>query len=391
MSNLNDRNNIMPNMNNNIISNQNDNIIMPNLNDRNNIMPNMNNRNNIIMPNLNDRNNIMPNINNRNDNIISNQNNRNDIIMLNQNNNLNSIPENNILNYNSIDENINFNNNLEMKNNEIQLYNNLNKELTYQYEILKNKELEIKNNILEMNLLNDNINKIINNYSYIFKTQYLQLEVSNRNNESSYIWNFNKSFNNVIGIKLMTYSLPSPKYNINKNKNDNLKIKIDDIIYEIIIPYGYYTINELITIINKNILELKINENNIIFSLDNITQKINIKSNINIELISTLLLKNNLGFTDINKINLENDDIEFNANNIWDLRLDSKVYLFLKNISNNEPYGILYFNNISICNLTFNEPIKLDFLEISFIDEYGIYYNFYNSYHELNFIIEKNI
>ena len=46
---------------------------------------------------------------------------------------------------------------------------------------------------------------------------------------------------------------------------------------------------------------------------------------------------------------------------------------------------------MSICNFNFEEPIILDKLEIVFVDEYGLDYNFYNLSHELNFVIEKNI
>jgi hypothetical protein len=235
----------------------------------------------------------------------------------------------------------------------------------------------------------------------------------------------------------MSYSLPNVKYNINKNKNDNLNILINNIEYNIIIPYGFYSITELLNYINnylsillkkikdsnkneleniksnineneleiiksnknENELEIEIEDSNtnqneleikeneldeyIIFTLDEISQKIKINSNIDFKFKDSYLLKKNLGFTNINN--------KYIADNIYDLRLDNKIYLFLRNISDTIPFGILYFNNISICNFNFETPINLDKLDIIFIDEYGNNYNFYNLPHELNFIIEKNI
>ena len=77
------------------------------------------------------------------------------------------------------------------------------------------------------------------------------------------------------------------------------------------------------------------------------------------------------------------------ADNTWDLRLDNKVYIYLSNLSNAIPFGILYFNNISICNFKFESSYTLSNLEIEFKDENGIEYDFCNLPHELNFVIEK--
>ena len=350
--------------------------------------------------------------------------------------------------------------------------------LLNEFEKLKIKEQEIKNKILEINILSNSVTNTINKYNYMFKTHYLQLEITNNENKSSYIWNFNQPIKEINSIKLMSYSIPEPKYNINKNINDKLNIMIEDEIYEILIPFGFYDIYQLIEKINdslKNLLnnietidkkkidnieidndnknkileeiesdDKKINKSNtsevsesddsknndkklnksnisevsecedlknndkklnkgnkqknvknkeleksikslkyILFEIDNFTKKIKINSNINYKLISTSLIKNNLGFINLQQI----------ADNTWDLRLDSKVYLFLQNLSDNIPFGILYFvkNNLSICNFNFTESIVLDKLEIVFADENGLEYNFYNLPHELNFVIEKNI
>ena len=70
-----------------------------------------------------------------------------------------------------------------------------------------------------------------------------------------------------------------------------------------------------------------------------------------------------------------------------------KVYLFLRNLSDTIPFGILapQSNFINICNFNFDDFITLNKLEIVFTDEYGLDYNFYNLPHNLNFVIEKHI
>jgi hypothetical protein len=427
---------------NNIITNLNQ--IDTNIYFKNNNINQIENNTSLINQNNNNLNQIDNNtylINQNNNSYLTNQNNNNNnvnqidnnISLINQNNNLNQIDNNtinssnNLINTNNINQifdelllnmkntmkntmdnyiqivhdkillinnttNIqnNFNENLLVIDNNIKNYLN---ELNNKYSNFITIDNDINNRIIELNTKN-NILK---------KTEFLQLVVSNKDNNSSYIWDFNQAIDNIISIKLISYSLPIPKYNINKNINNLIKILINNDEYDIIIPIGYYTINNLLKIINEkltNIIEEKYNisteqktkkktnknTNYILFSLDEITQKIKITSNLNIDLLQTPLLNINLGFININKNNNE-----YISDNIWDLRTSNKVYLFLKNLSEEIPFGILYFNDINICNFKFSEPITLNNLEIYFLDENSNQYNFYNLHHELNFIIEKNI
>ena len=53
---------------------------------------------------------------------------------------------------------------------------------------------------------------------------------------------------------------------------------------------------------------------------------------------------------------------------IYDLRLPSKLLLYIKNINQN-PVCLLNFNNTSICNLQFNNPLTLSSLDLEFYTE----------------------
>ena len=242
---------------------------------------------------------------------------------------------------------------------------------------LKEKELKFK----EKELYNkeEHINNLINNYKYISNTEYLQLEVSNPDNKAQYNWIIKNVINNIIAIKLLSYSLPLPRYNIEDNINNIFKYIINKIDKTIIIPSGKYLIDELINYINDN------NEDNIKLSI-NYNQKIIIEtSNENdiISIVSTHLSTYNLGFI----TTIENNKLI--ANNTWDLRINDKVYLYLNNISDNIPFGILYYNGQSISQFKFQNPFNLDKLEIDFRDSYNNNINFYNLPHTLSFLIEK--
>ena len=187
---------------------------------------------------------------------------------------------------------------------------------------------------------------------------------------------------NVIGIKLLSYSLPEPKFNIEENKNNIFKLKINENVLEIKIPTGKYKIEELIDFIN---IEIKKEYEDINIYLNN-QQKVVIVSEINeISIISTNLSKNNFGF--INQYYKCNNIV---ADKIWDLRINNKVYLYLENLSDTIPFGILYFNGLTTNNpeFKFEEPYNLNSLKINFKDMNNNEYNFYDLPHNLNFIIE---
>jgi hypothetical protein len=120
------------------------------------------------------------------------------------------------------------------------------------------------------------------------------------------------------------------------------------------------------------------NNNDLIFSID-FTQKVSIKSkdgNTQFQIIPTYI-SSKLGFVNSN---ISNSII---ADYIYDLRLPSKLSLYIKNI-NTEPICILNFNNNSICNLQFQTPLTLTNLELEFYFD-NILYNFNDLYYNLSF------
>ena len=223
---------------------------------------------------------------------------------------------------------------------------------------------------------NNELEQQITKYDYLFKSTYLQLEVSDSYNNASYQWKLGSPINNIIGIKLMSYSLPPARYNIN-SINNKLSFKINDNLINISIDQGKYSIDNLITIINE-----KLTENNIKFSVNH-QEKIIIESNDNFDIVDTIMSKEIFGFT-----TEKSNNNKYISDNIWDLRIDDKIYLFLTNISDT-PFGILYFNCYSDCQFKFEKPFDLEYLDILFKDSKGREYNFNNLPHSLSFLIQK--
>ena len=212
----------------------------------------------------------------------------------------------------------------------------------------------------------------------------LQLEIDKK--ESKYKYNFNQ-LDNVIGIKLLSYSLPYPIYNVN---NSVIKYIFDDSINkyqkEIVIEEGFYKIENLLERLNRN--------DDIIFTL-NIQRKVEVRLKIpelknNSELIPNKkfkLLKNsllkNLGFK-----NLDEKFTSFvNSNYNFDLRLPNKLFLHILNLEKERPFGILNFNGTSSCHLNFKNPISINNLELIFLDENKNLYNFNELSYNLSFQI----
>jgi len=264
---------------------------------------------------------------------------------------------------------------LELKNDLSREFNSLkeqNEEYTIRYNnlITKEKKLIIREQELRQLINNNNL----------LKQEYYQLEITNNDNEGKYIYNLNESINNISSIKLLSYSIPKLKYNIEENLNNELIILIENEENIIKIETGKYEIEELIQELNN-----KLNIKNIKISINN-QQKIIIESEIEqlLELKETQLSKINLGYLDYNK--KENKLI---ADNIWDLRIEENIYLYLENLSDEIPFGILYPNGKQIISqFKFGELYNIDKLEIHFKNIYGKTYNFYNLSHKLYFLLE---
>ena len=241
---------------------------------------------------------------------------------------------------------------------------------------IKAKELELRE--LEIETKNAELEKLINNYKYLFNSQYIHVEVTDSQNRSAYNFPLN-NINNVISIKLNHYSLPNIQFNIEENKNNALIIKKDNIEMKILINKGKYTIDSLLDALNSKLDNIKLS----------LTQEQTIKieslNDSKFDLLPTLLSTNNLGFTSDSTNNTS-----YTADNIWDLRIDNKVYLYITNLSNNVPFGILFNHGNSHCEFKFKEPFDIDSLDIVFKDSKGNNYNFYNLEHSLSFMIQTN-
>ena len=230
--------------------------------------------------------------------------------------------------------------------------------------LLQQKELELVNK-------EEEIRKLMASYNYMFMTKYLQMEATSMDNSSSYNYRFNL-ISNVVGIKLLSYSIPQSRYNIT-DSNNKLTIKDGEDESIIILDNGFYTITDLLEVLNK--------KSNLNFKLS-IDQKVTISGENNFEIEKSSLL-NVLGFEN----GLE-DDNEYKAENLWDLRKNTKVYLYLKNLNDTDPFGVLHFHGQSICEFKLNKPIDLNYLDIEFRDTDGEIYNFYNLPHYLSFQLE---
>jgi hypothetical protein len=268
------------------------------------------------------------------------------------------------------------------KNSELEKIMDIKKQIAEEFEILKVKNNSIRLKELELSKKELDIKELIDNYDYLFKTRQIQIEVYDPNHQSKYTWSMDM-IPNVTGIKLMSYSLPEPKFNIEENKNNLLHINVNNDDIQIVLPNGKYNIDDLICSINEEISKQKPN----IKLFLNKQQKVIISSEEEsdiINIIPTQLSQYNLGF--INEIKLGHSHI---ASKIWDLRMDDKVYLYLNNLSEEVPFGLLYFNGKSVSQFKFQKPFNLDNLEIMFKDSIGNQYNFYDLPHNLSFIIEK--
>jgi hypothetical protein len=203
-----------------------------------------------------------------------------------------------------------------------------------------------------------------------FTKKSLQLEINKT--DSLYKYSFS-SVENVISLKLVSYDLPPPIYNINEDTYFNYMIDNNDT--KINIKLGYYSIEKLIKVLNTN--------NDLIFSLDDrLKVQINTKDENKQFKIIPNIISYKLGFVS-NKDNIP----MILADRIYDLRLPTKLNFYIMNLQE-APIGILNFNGTSICDLNFSKPTVLNKLDIKFTTEDDSLYNFNNIPYNLSFIVD---
>jgi hypothetical protein len=237
-----------------------------------------------------------------------------------------------------------------------------------------NQSDELFQQLNEMKMILKNLKDENNNLKHQIKNKpsikTLQLDINKTN--SIYKFQFNP-INNILSLKLLSYNLPQPVYNI--FDTINFVYEINDIQHQIIIPKGNYTIDMLLNTLNNN--------NDLIFSID-YTQKVSVKSKEERSefIIKPTFISLKLGF------NID-DHLSSNktAYKIFDLRLPSKLLLYIKNINQN-PVCVLNFNNTSVCNLQFNNPLTLSSLDLEFYTEDNILYNFNDLAYNLSFALD---
>ena len=282
-------------------------------------------------------------------------------------------------------------NNISSNNNDTneQVNNNLMEILFEQINSLRNELKELNervNNNERFQLENMDNNEVSMPKNKLTK---LQLEINKVN--SRYQYRFNK-LKNIIDIKLISYSLPSPLFNMNEyelkyffNDGENITENI------INIEKGNYSVQSLINTLNKNSNLEFIQEPNrkirIMIKVPEDIEKNSIIINKSFKLMENDFTKK-LGF-DIDKKFVAN----LLSNNILDLRLATKLYLYITNIQKDHPFAILNFNGSSIGNVSFKEPIDLDNLNLVFVTPSNEKYDFNNIPYNLSFqisIIEKD-
>ena len=236
-----------------------------------------------------------------------------------------------------------------------------------------------------INHLNDNVEQfnIILEELSLLRTQvnnkhnYLQLEINKHSDE--YVYKF-KEISNVVGIKLISYSIPEQSYNFN---DSTIRYKINGFNKSINLEKGYYDINTLL---------MKLNDNDSLHFSINYKKRLcvsNKTSNVTGE--DDLIRINDFTFEDSNIVrklgfnNFVSTNGILEAYNIIDFRNDTKLKLYLNNIDSNSPFGILNFNGTSLCDFSFKNPIKLNRLHILFKTINNQKYDFDNMMYNLSF------
>ena len=350
----------------------------------NNMTNNVPMTNNIMTDNVPMYNNMTKNVpmnNNMTDNVpINNNNMTNNVPMT--NNTSNNVPINNNNMTNNVPMTNNMSNNVPMKNN---LKPTLVLETSQDYSMLVKENQELKKMVNEVNMMKIN-NSILNQReNELFKKeveikQLLESYVNINNmknismninfNEGKYNFKFDR-LDNIVNISLVNYSLPNIRYNI--TSNNNILKYINDNMKELVIPKGRYNIELLLEKLKNNDFKLNLD----------FDEKVVISSNNNIELHETNLLKC-LGF---NKVSGK----ELKADRIYDLRNTSKVLLYIKNLDNDYPMGVLYNNRTNSSIESYYDNLSLENFEIELRDENNNIYDLNNMECRLNFMLTIDI
>jgi len=259
---------------------------------------------------------------------------------------------------------------------------NLNKNLMSQLLLCKKENNQLKHDNLELaekleeiitkeQILINKEKELYEKYGNIINTKNFQLEINPDSSISNYRYNFINTMN-VTGIKLTACSIPFKKYNIELDINNLFSYTKNNIEKNIVLNEGYYTIEEIIN-------NLNLNQDDLVFELNSINQKIKVISELKFNIVPTTLSITNLGF----KSNCNNNNI-YNADTVYDLRIPNKVYLYFRNICD-KPISIITPNtNIYDSELLFENAVKLNYLDIEFKDENENNYNFYNISHNIH-------
>jgi hypothetical protein len=243
-------------------------------------------------------------------------------------------------------------------------------EIATEFEKLNEREIVVSKKEEEMKLL-------MKKYHYLYNTNNIQLDISPPESKSEFSFEFGP-VENIVGMKLMSYSMPQARYNIENGKNNVFRIKTsENEMFELKLNSGKYTIENLIEKLNTKSEKYK-------FEL-NVEQIVQITAEEEFEIISSPLSKEVLGFTS----NCLGSN-EYIADKPWDLRIEEKVFLFINNIDDSTPFAVLYNSNQGNYQFKFEEPIKLDKLELIFKDSKGRQYNFYGLNYSLNIQLEIN-
>ena len=213
---------------------------------------------------------------------------------------------------------------------------------------------------------------------------YYQLDINKE--EAEYSFNFN-IVNNVVGLNLASYSLPAPFYNFTGGLM-KYYINDDNNITEhyINIDKGYYDYNSLLQTLNSKTENLEFIYNN--------QRKLGVKNKIEnrnggSELVKLKSFKFyfNKTFESLGFIGNNEFVTSLNAVKLLDLRVPTKIRLFITNLSN-EPFGVLNFNGSSKCNIKFREPKSINCLNLVFLDDNNELYNFHNLKYNLSFQLQ---